>query len=379
MYAPLRRSLALVLTVALVAPSFTLLTTQEAAAQPAKKPKSLRETLPESAKPDWDAGVRLADRKDYDGARAAFLRVYNATKNPRVLFNVAVQEKDLQNYVAAMSYFERELEEGKGQLAPEEEAQLQGAIKGLEPFVMNVKIEVNEPGATVYVDKAEVGASPLAKPVRMTAASHTIRAVKPGYAEAVQTILGDKRDPTVSLKLESLIRTAKVTISVAGPRSAVVKIDGREVGAATSVQPYVGQVVATPEPHVISAEAPDFVTATQSIVVKEGEPVALALQLAPEQKKGKLLVVTDPGEASIELDGKLVGATRWEGPVDAGKHQVAVKKKGYYVWNYDVEVPKGGERSVSARLNEDRNPASCRTSSARCSSSAPAPSRATSS
>ena len=32
-----------------------------------------------------------------------------------------------------------------------------------------------------------------------------------------------------------------------------------------------------------------------------------------------------------------------------------MKKAGYYTWNYEVDVPKGGERAVSASLNEDRN------------------------
>lgn len=356
MHAPLRRSLPLLLSFSLLAPTATLLTSRDALAQAApKKPKTLRESLPDNVKPDWDAALRLAERKDWDGARAAFLRVYQATKNPRILFNVAVAEKELGNYVASMKYFQRELEEGKGQLSAEEEATLRGGIASLEPFVMTVTIEVNEPGATVYVDKEEVGVSPLKAPVLVTAASHTVRAVKPGYAEAVSTLMGDKRNPTVSLKLESLIRTARVTIAVIGPKAAVVKIDGREVGSATAAQPYVGQVVASPEPHTISAEANDYVTASQTVLVKEGEPVNLALQLAPEQKKGKLLVTTDPGEAAIEIDGKLVGSGRWEGPVDAGKHQIAVKKRGFYAWNYDVDVPKGAERSVSARLNEDRN------------------------
>lgn len=356
MHAPFRRILAVVLASALVTPTTLVVTARPAAAQP-KKPKSVRDTLPKEAIPDWDAALTLASRNppNYDGARAGFLRAYEASKNPRVLYNVAIAERELGNYVDAMKYLERELAEGKGQLSAEEEAQVQAAIKAIEPFVIKVTVDVNEPGATIFVDKTEVGTSPLKAPLRLTAASHTIRAVKPGYAEAVSTILGDKREATVSLKLESLIRSARVTISVIGPRSAVVKVDGREVGAATSTQPWSGALVASPEPHVVSAEAPEFVTATQSVVVKEGEPLSLALQLAPEQRKGKLLVTTDPSDASIEIDGRVVGATRWEGPVDAGKHQVAVKKRGFYSWNYDVDVPKGGERTVSARLNEDRN------------------------
>lgn len=369
MNASIRRATARVLAVVL-ASSFAFpsaLVAIEGTALAQGKTPGVRDSLPKEALPDWDAGMEILKRprleaSDYDTVRAAFKRAYNRSKNPRVLYNVAVAEKELGNYVEAMEALEQELEEAKklppgdkGAISAEEEAKVRAAIKSIEPYVMKVTIEVNEPGATVYVDTKEIGVSPLKTAVRLKAASHRIRAVKPGYVEAVQTILGDKPETTVGLKLESMVRTSRVTVSVVGPRSAVVKIDGREVGAATAGQPYVGQVGVSAEPHAISAEAPDFVTATQSVVVRDGEPVAIALQLAPEQKKGKLLVVTEPAEASIEIDGKLVGASRWEGPVEAGKHQVAVKKRGFYAWSYDVEVPKGTERSVNARLNEDRN------------------------
>ncbi len=109
------------------------------------------------------------------------------------------------------------------------------------------------------------------------------------------------------------------------------------------------------EPHQFAAEAPGYVPATQSAVVREGEAINLTLQLSQEQQKGKLVVLAHPEGAAIEIDGKLVGASRWEGPVDVGTHQVVVKKQGHYAWSYDVDVPKGSERTVTATLNQDRN------------------------
>ncbi|HVH44000.1 MAG TPA: PEGA domain-containing protein, partial [Labilithrix sp.] len=197
-----------------------------------------------------------------------------------------------------------------------------------------------------------VDATKLPGPVSVSVGGRRIRAVKPGFAEAVETITpagGDK--VAVKLKLQPLVKTSRVNVSVVGPPNAVVKIDGKEVGPA----PYAGQVNVAADPHQFSAEAPGYVTATQSVIVREGEMLNLTLQLAAEQEKGKLLVLAKPEGATIEIDGKPVGASRWEGPVDARTHQVVVKKQGFYTWSYDVDVPKGGERSVSAALNEDRN------------------------
>lgn len=319
-------------------------------AQP-KRPKSVRELLPEEAKKQWDSGVALATRGQWDPARAAFLQAYEQSKNPRVLYNVGVAEKNLGRYAAAVDSWKRELAEGRGILAPEEEQELEASIKGLSHLVMSIAVDVSEPGARVFVDAEEVGVSPLAKPVAVGLGSHVIRASKAGFADAQVPVDGKDPSPKVSLKLEPMVRTATVNVNVVGPANAVVRIDGREVGTA----PYRGQVPVSAEPHQFAAEAPGFVPATQSIVVKDGEPLNLVLQLSNEQAMGKLLVNAKPEGAVIEIDGKGVGSSKWEGPVSAGTHQIAVKKQGFYSWTYDVDVPRGGERSVSAQLNEDRN------------------------
>lgn len=367
MNAQLRRVVARVLTVAFASSTATpaALVASEGLAW-AQPKKGIRESLSKEALPEWDAAMALLQRKDvnYDMVRSGFMRAYNASnRNPRVLYNVAVAEREQSQFVESLKTLERLVEEAKAlppgdpRSVPAEEIQrAQDAIKALAPYVMKVTVDVSEPGATIFVDKREVGVSPLKEPtLRLTAETHTIRATKPGYVEAVQTIPGDKPEVSVRLKMESMTRTSDLVVSVVGPKSAVVKIDGNEVGSATAATPFTGKILVSPQPHEITAEANDFVTARQTVVAREGEAIKLNMQLAPEQKKGKLLVIAEPGDATIEIDGKLVGASRWEGPVDAGKHQIAVKKKGYYVWNYDVEVPKGAERSVSARLNEDRN------------------------
>ena len=351
---------ALVLTTSLLAPSLALVTLATVAtegtavaqpAQPAKK-KPLREQLPDDAKKHWDTAIALYQRGQWDGARTSFNAAFEASKNPRVLFNVAVCEKNLARYGRAIEVFKKELAEGKGQLSAEEEADVRAQISGLEKFVAQVTIEVNEPGADIYIDEAKVGVSPLPAPVIAPVGERHIRVSKVGFADARESVelqAGSSR--RVPFKLAPTQKTSLVNISVIGPPTAVVKIDGREVGTA----PYKGQVNVSAEPHSFSAEANDYVPATQSAIVRDGEALNLTLQLSRQQDKGKLLVVAKPEGSTIEIDGKTVGSTRWEGPVEVGSHQIVVKKQGHYPWSYDVDVPKGGERSVTASLNEDRN------------------------
>ncbi|MBX3185901.1 MAG: PEGA domain-containing protein [Labilithrix sp.] len=349
MPSPIRRCVALLVATALVAPVATTVTPTPAHAQ---KPKTVRDQLPEEAKKHWDAALQLYQRGNWDGARTSFNAAYEASKNPRVLFNVAVCEKNLGRYGRAIDIFKRELAEGKGQLTPSEEADVKAQIAGLEQYVAQLTIDVSEAGAEVYVDDAKVGTSPLPGPVSVQLGERRVRVSKPGFADAQRSIeLKGGASGAVQIKLVPNVKTQLVSVSVVGPTNAIVKIDGKEVGSA----PYKGQVTVSPEPHQFTAEATGWVPTTQSAVVRENEALNLTLQMSEEQQKGKLVVFAKPEGATIEIDGKQVGATRWEGPVGVGTHQIVVKKQGHYTWSYDVDVPKGGERSVTASLNEDRN------------------------
>lgn len=348
------RAVALVLSAALVAPAVApgVAFAQGAKGAAAAKKKSIRDELPEEARRNWDSAINLVDNGNWDGARADFLRAYEVSKNPRVLYNVAVCEKNRGKYAKAVDTLRRQLGEGAGKLSAEDEAQSKQLIAGLERFVSTLTVDVSEPGARILVDGEEVGVSPLGKAVSVEVGERRVSAIKAGFTEAARSVTVSGGVPaSVSLKLESNVKTSLVVVNVTGPANAIVKVDGREVGPA----PYKGQIPVSVEPHVFSAEAPGYVTASQSAVVLEGSMLNLTLALSSAQDRGKLAITARPDGALIEIDGRSMGATRWEGPVSAGTHQIAVKKPGYYTWTYDVEVPRGGERSLTAALNEDRN------------------------
>lgn len=344
MLSSIRKSIAIIVTASLLAPSI-------AYAQP-KRPKSVAEMLSGQARTQFDLGVRLAERGQWSGARTAFNAAYEASKNPRVLFNVAIAERQMQRFAAAIDLFNRELTEGKGVLSPEEEKDIRAIIAGLESLIGSVVIEVSEPGADVYVDSDRVGQSPLPSALRFPIGKHNVRVSKSGFSDAIDAVEVKPRESAkLTMKLVPYVKTTLVTVNVVGAPNAVVKIDGREVGPA----PYKGQVIVSAEPHQFTAEAPGYVATTQAAVVREGEPLSLTLAPAEEQKKGRLLVTAQPEGAVIEIDGQPRGATKWDGPLDVGIHQVVVKKQGFYTASYDVEVQKGRERPINATLNEDRN------------------------
>lgn len=327
--------------------------------------KPLKEQLPLEARGHWDAAVALAqraqaqnDQKAWASARTSFYEAYKVSKNPRVLFNVAVCEKNVGQYDKAFLTIQKELDDGKTYSPPLTAAEVKEASefqKGLEKFVAKVNIDVDPKDADVYMNDDKVD---LSKPGPYLAAGGEIRvrATKPGFADYQQKLdIAGGTTGNATIKLQPLERTSIVQISVLGPPRATIKVDGQEVGFATSDKPFSGPVKVQDTPHQITVEAIGYATGIQTVTVKEGPPMYLTMTLAAEQSKGKLIVDAKVEGATILIDGAAVGATKWEGPVDAKVHQVSVKKPGYYTWNVDVDVPKGGERSVTAQMNQDRN------------------------
>lgn len=323
-------------------------------APPAPKKTSIHDELSGDARDSWDRGLDLFARQRWDSAEAEFQRAYDLSKNPRVLFNVGACEKALSHYTKAIEIFKRELAEGGTKLTPDDETRLRDNISGLGDFVSTLMVEVNEADATIVVDDETVGKSPLQKPVDVNIGRRKIVVQKAGFTQGGEniTVLG-KTPAKLAIKLEPLVKTAVIEVSVQGAPSAIIKIDGKEVGTS----PYKGRLSVTNDPHVITAEAPGFVTVSQPVTLKEGEPTALTLALSREIAQGRLKIRAQPSGAIIELDGKFVGADVWEGPVGtASTHQVTVKKEGFYSWTHDIEVKPGQEKPVSVELNEDRHP-----------------------
>jgi len=339
-----QRSIALSLLVSFAAPQIAF--------AEGRKAKTVREDLSSAARAKWDSAVALFTRGKYASAKADFIAAYEISRDPRVLFNVAVCEKNLERFAAAVDTFKRELAEGAGKLSAAEVTEINNVVSGLERFVATVTVNVSEPGAKVFVDGEEVGISPLPAPIRVSSGDRLISARKTGFNEASRkiTVTGGATSE-LSLKLESIVRTSLVNVNVVGAPSATVKVDDKEVGPA----PFSGQVSISPDPHKFSAEAPGYVTAVQSSLVQEGQPLNITLSLSKDQEQGRLVISAKPEGATIEVDGKVVGATTFDGPVPAGSHQVTIKKQGYYTVTNDIAVGKGETRPFSLTLNEDRN------------------------
>ena len=269
------------------------LTAPLAAAQPRAAVVDLRTQLPDDARRAWDAAKQLADANDYKGAQVEFQRAYTLSQNPRVLYNLGVVEKLLTHYARAAAAWERELSEGAGKLSPTEITELHNAIGIVQQIVTTIDVQANEPDATLSIDDYAVGKTPFLGPVRIDVGKHTVRLVKPGFADATQQVeVASGQKLPVILRLEPLNKTGLVTVTVGGAPNATVYVDGRDMGIA----PFKGELSA--ERHTIEAKAPGFVTVSQTVEVLYHQPMSLVLSLSQERHEGRLHVTAPEGPRS---------------------------------------------------------------------------------
>jgi PEGA domain len=198
--------------------------------------------------------------------------------------------------------------------------------------VGRVRLDVNEPGATIILSGRTRGTTPLGSSLRVTSGSHPIRIDKPGFApfEGRVEVAGQQEERVV-VELRPLDRSGSLTVTEVASTPARVFVDRSPVGEA----PWSGRL--SPGAHTIRlVGAGELATPPASVKVVEGEVANLALRLTP--LSATLRIEPQPLGARVALDGVALGRGVWEGRIADGSHRVEVAAEGFLTRALDVEV-----------------------------------------
>jgi PEGA domain-containing protein len=173
---------------------------------------------------------------------------------------------------------------------------------------------------------------------------------------------------------------AEVEIDVV-PSSAVIEIDGEEVGRGRDYNGAWDRLETSPGRHVISISSPGYKTLEVQIEASPGSYYRLDYQLEkgegldarsnprkeaprapagpPTERGGFLKLRVQPEDAAVYLDGEFLARagelTRLHGalPVAPGTHRVEAVRPGYRTQSQDITVEDGGRSEVVLELKSD--------------------------
>ncbi len=177
----------------------------EARAQDAAAAKS------DEASHRFKRGVAFYKDKDFTAALVEFKRAYELSPNYNVLFNLGQTARELKDYAAALTAFERYLKDGGAKITAARHKEVSAAVDELRHKVGTLKVTASVPGAEITVDDVVVGVSPLASPVVVNAGRRKLGAQASGYTPAQRVVdVAATEETAVSLDLPK--------IDVSGPR-----------------------------------------------------------------------------------------------------------------------------------------------------------------
>jgi PEGA domain len=134
----------------------------------------------------------------------------------------------------------------------------------------------------------------------------------------------------------------RLMVSVQAKEATIALDGGKPVGA-----PFVGEV--KPGKHSVKVTAAGYFPEEREVQAAEGGVVAVDVQM--REQPGLLTVVARAG-ADVTIDGRIAASTPMWRPIEvpAGRHFVAVTKRGYKGYSDDLDISRGEARTVTAPL-----------------------------
>lgn len=198
------RKLVLIHTLVLAAPGVSFAASSHGAASSTKV---------EEARERYQRGLKLYDDGNYDAARVEFERAYSFAPTYKILYNIGLSYKQLNNYVDALSALERYLAEGGREIPDDRRKEVEREVGDLKQRVSTVSVGVNIAGADISVDDVVVAKSPADRAIVVNPGRRRISASKSGWFTASKTItVGGSERASVDLVLVAPPKSEKVDL-----------------------------------------------------------------------------------------------------------------------------------------------------------------------
>jgi hypothetical protein len=239
---------------------------------------SLADSLNGDAKAAFDSANILIENQDFVGASTKLGQAYALSKDPRLLFNMAICEKNLHHYARMQTLLKQyEIDAGTRLTAGNRE-KVEDALRAINNLVGTVTIEAPEPGAAVAIDGASMGTTPLSGPVALDLGAHTLTVRKEGFEpfQKPLDVVGGS-GLTVTATLLRIVQGAHLTVIT--DAAAVVRVDD---GAPATNGRFDGPLPSGP--HTVRVMESGKVPYAASVDLRNGENRTLDVTLESERR-----------------------------------------------------------------------------------------------
>jgi hypothetical protein len=287
-------------------PSAPAAQAKPAQAKPAAQPqKSLSETLTGMAKAEYEAGKILYQAKDFGNAIIKFEKTYELSKDPRLLWNIAICQKELRRYTKMLATINKLVTEGGPMLSEQDKQDAAEIVKTVEAFVSPLKLTVNEPGASVTIDGENVGTTPLPGPVVVDVGTRTIRVAKKGFKERTESLLvAGGGEIALAIRLEKEIHRGRLLVE-AGPED-MIYLDGKAVGRGR----FEGSLPSGG--HTLRVTSPGMVAHQSEVLIQDDKTRRIPVRLEKQSDPSKWLWIA--GGAALFIGAAVGGAVLFQPP-----------------------------------------------------------------
>ena len=310
----------------------------------AAAPALRADDLADEADLQFELGADRYRRGDFREALEHFLASNRLVANRNVVFNIARSYEQLARYPDAHRYYLQALE---GETDAGARSNITAALLRVSPYVATLRVTTDPPGATIYIDRRDLG--PRGSAPRVLAfAPGTVRVIaelagyEPAVSESVPLRLG--AETPVTLPLRRILGAVRVTANVPG---AEVRSDD-DPETLLGVVPCVVRV--PPGRRTLTLRAPDFRETSAPVEVTAAGEARVDAQLAPIT--GSLVVGADERDALVEVDGRPVGFTPAVVEAQIGVRRVRVSRAGFRTVEETVTVRAGAQQRLDLAMRQ---------------------------
>jgi outer membrane receptor for ferrienterochelin and colicins len=297
--------------------------------------------LADEAELHFQIGTEHYQRGHFREALEHFLASNRLVSNKNVVFNIARTFEQLQRFADAHRYYvdARELETN-----PKLVQAITAAIQRITPHVAVLSVETTPPGATIYIDRKDLGSrgrSP--RLLALPEGRYRVIVELPGYETATSAELDAHlgREIKVPLNLSRIV--GKVRVAVTGASGAEVRVDD-DKGQVACDAPC--ELDASPGRHVLYFSREGYRATSWPVNVIERQTVQVTAELRP--LTGSLVISTDERGALVEIDGRPMGFAPVVLPsVPAGRRRVRIRFSGYAPLERDVVIQADGQTELT--------------------------------